>query len=374
MPETKRTVKVRMGNILESSAQTLVNTVNCVGIMGKGIALEFKKNFPDMYRDYLRRCEAGDVRLGRPYLYKRATEPWILNFPTKDHWRAVSRLSDIVEGLRYLEQHYKNWGITSLAVPPLGCGYGQLEWRVVGPTLYRHLSSLKVPVELYAPHGTPADQLQMQFLSESGVRGGEVPAVRIRPSWVALIDILNRIEQEPYHWPVGRTIFQKIVYFATAQGLPTGIEHRQGSYGPFSESVKPLITALVNNGLLQEDRLGRMFHLKPGPTFLDAKRGFTRELSKWDVLLSKVADLFLRMPTNEAEIAATVFFAANRLASAEVPTERDVLDEVKRWKQRRRPPLRDEDIARTIRNLNLLSWVHLRPSPNLPVPVDMSFE
>jgi O-acetyl-ADP-ribose deacetylase (regulator of RNase III)/uncharacterized protein YwgA len=373
MPNTKQKVKVRVGDIFESHAQTLVNTVNCVGIMGKGVALEFKNRFPQMFQDYVRACERGEIQLGKPYLYKRTIEPWILNFPTKDHWRGVSRLSDIIAGLNFITQHYKQWGVTSLAVPPLGCGQGQLEWRVVGPTLFRHLSALEIPVELYAPHGTPADQLDLGFLNRAH-KPTNAPEVKIQPSWVALVDIVARIEHEPYHWPVGRTIFQKIVYFATSLGLPTGIQHRQGSYGPFAESLKPLISKLVNNGLLEEHSLGKMFRIKPGPTFNDAKQSFAGELSKWDPILTKVADLFLRMHTNQAELAATVFFAANKIATAEAPSEADVLEEVKRWKQRRRPPLQEEDIARTIRNLNLLSWLHLRPSKELPVPPDMAFE
>src|SRR5206468_3390836 len=104
----------------ESKAQTLVNTVNTVGVMGKGVALEFKKRFPEMYADYSRRCARHEVELGRPYLFKQLVGPWILNFPTKDHWRSLSKLTDIIEGLEYLHDHYKQWGITSLAVPPLG--------------------------------------------------------------------------------------------------------------------------------------------------------------------------------------------------------------------------------------------------------------
>ena len=132
-------VKVLIGDIFRSNAQTLVNTVNTVGVMGKGIALGFRKHFPEMYEDYLRRCQKHEVRLGQPYIYRRTVPPNIINFPTKDHWRSVSRLSDIVEGLEYLKAHFKKWDVTSLAAPPLGCGEGQLEWRVVGKTLYRHL-------------------------------------------------------------------------------------------------------------------------------------------------------------------------------------------------------------------------------------------
>src|SRR3989338_3378642 len=102
-------IKVLIGDIFKSKVQTIVNTVNCVGVMGKGLALEFKKQFPEMYADYLTRCERGEVKLGVPYLYKGST-PWILNFPTKDHWRSVARLDDIVRGLQFLNRNYKALG------------------------------------------------------------------------------------------------------------------------------------------------------------------------------------------------------------------------------------------------------------------------
>src|SRR5437588_87194 len=114
-------VKVTIGDILQSNAQTLVNTVNCVGVMGKGIALQFRKRFPDMYEDYLRRCKANQVKLGMPYLYRRLVPPWIINFPTKYHWRSLSSLDAIVHGMQHLAEQYQEWGVTSLAVPPLGC-------------------------------------------------------------------------------------------------------------------------------------------------------------------------------------------------------------------------------------------------------------
>ena len=145
--------KVLIGNLFETNAQTLVNTVNCVGVMGKGIALEFKQRFPEMYKDYVERCNRKQVRLGEPYIFRSLFPPHIINFPTKDHWRSVSRLSDIVRGLAYLEEHYLDWGVTSLAVPPLGCGSGGLEWKIVGPTLARYLQQLDVPVYLFAPLG-----------------------------------------------------------------------------------------------------------------------------------------------------------------------------------------------------------------------------
>ena len=244
------TVRTLVGNLFDSSAQTLVNTVNTVGVMGKGIALEFRKRFPEMHRRYLARCAAGKVLLGQPYLFKSLLPPWILNFPTKEHWRSVSRVADIVRGLEYLEKNYKAWGITSLAIPPLGCGLGQLEWRVVGPTLFRHLSRLDIPVELFAPHGTPVEQLDPLFLGRVAptVATNAAQQTRIDAASVALAEILARIAREPYHRPVGRTIFQKIAYFATEEGIPTAstsLRRATGHSRPASSPYSPGSSTMV---------------------------------------------------------------------------------------------------------------------------------
>lgn len=367
-------VRVLLDDLFMSKAQTLVNTVNCVGVMGKGIALEFRKRFPDMYEDYVARCRRREVRLGQPYVFRRLVPPWILNFPTKDDWRSVSRLSDIIAGIDCLERHHQQWGITSLAMPPLGCGQGQLEWRVVGRVLYQRLGRLKIPVELYAPQGTPAEEIGEAFLADvsSAPAGDRRPTngSRIEPAWVALVEILARIVREPYHWPVGRTTFQKIAYFATEEGLPTGLRYQRGSYGPFAPDLRRLITKLVNNGLLREQRLGQMFSVLPGVTYDDAVHSYTRELASWELIIERVADLFLRMRTQQTELAATVRYAARTLAAEtkDSQSEQDVLDAVRRWKQKRRPPLEDKEIGQTIRSLNLLGWVKARPSGTLPLP------
>jgi O-acetyl-ADP-ribose deacetylase (regulator of RNase III)/uncharacterized protein YwgA len=362
-------VKVLTGNLFDSEAQTLVNTVNCVGVMGKGIALEFKKHFPDMFKDYVAKCNAGTVKLGKPYLYKRLLPPWILNFPTKDHWRSMAKLDDIVHGLEYLLQHYKEWGIESLAVPPLGCGQGQLEWRIVGPTLYRYLKPMNIPVELYAPYGTPHEELLPEYL-ERGAQVSMPEPEWIEPAWVALVEIVDRIERQPYHPPVGRVSFQKIAYVATEEGLPTGLEFRKGSFGPYSRELKPLTTRLLNNGLIAERRLGRMFAVQVGPTFQDAKKAYLREVGQWDPIIERTTDLFMRMNTAKAEIAATILFVVKSLekSKSEKPTEREVLEAVMNWKQRRRPSLNEEEVALSIRNLAALGRLNVKASPDLPLP------
>lgn len=370
-------VTLRVGDIFQSEAQTLVNTVNCVGVMGKGIALEFKRRFPAMFSDYEAQCRQGLVQLGRPYLYRPVVPPWILNFPTKDHWRSVSRVADIVAGLEYLLGQYKGWGIESIAVPPLGCGQGQLEWGIVGPTLFEYLSRMSIPVELYAPWDAPEEQLHPEYLSRRHTAGtvpvGALTGHNRASAWVAIVEILRRIGEEQYHWPVGRVRFQKIAYVATIEGLPTGIDFRRGSYGPFSEDLKGVHTWLINNGLVTETRQGRMLEVRPGPAFKAAAQQHRTHLDTWEPLIGKVSDLFMRVSTDGAEAVATVLFAARELAQGREtgrPSECEVLAAVMDWKQRRRPPLEETQIAATIRELGARDWLSVEPCAALPLPTE----
>jgi O-acetyl-ADP-ribose deacetylase (regulator of RNase III) len=139
------------GNLFDSAAQVLTNTVNCVGVMGKGIALEFKGRYPAMFTEYRSRCERGEVRPGQPYLWED-DRVQILNFPTKRDWRESSRLEDIDQGLQYLVRHYQDMGIQSIALPPLGCGNGGLRWNDVRSLIETHLGALEdLDVYVYEP-------------------------------------------------------------------------------------------------------------------------------------------------------------------------------------------------------------------------------
>ncbi len=122
-------IEFRQGNLLEADADGLVNTVNCVGVMGKGIALQFKQAFPENLREYELACRRGDVQLGDMFVVRlgHLTCPrYIINFPTKNHWKARSRLDDIRRGLAALVAVVRDLGIESIAIPPLGCGNGGL--------------------------------------------------------------------------------------------------------------------------------------------------------------------------------------------------------------------------------------------------------
>ena len=140
------------GDMFQSKAQTLVNAVNCVGVMGKGIALEFKNRFPEMHQDYVHRCDLKKVKLGEPYIFKGSPLPYIINFPTKDHWKSSSRIQDIERGLEYLLTHYKEWEVTSLAVPALGCGNGGLEWSAIEPLIFKYVKLMNISAHVYAPY------------------------------------------------------------------------------------------------------------------------------------------------------------------------------------------------------------------------------
>jgi O-acetyl-ADP-ribose deacetylase (regulator of RNase III)/uncharacterized protein YwgA len=371
------TVTVRKGDLFESDAQTLVNTVNTVGVMGKGIALGFKQRFPEMFADYQARCERGEVSLGRPYLYAPVVPPWIVNFPTKAHWRAQSRLSDVEEGLRYLAAHVQEWGVESLAVPPLGCGEGGLEWRVVGPTLYEHLSGLGIPVTLYAPFNAPQSELQIEYLADQlgQIGRADAPASRVPPASVALVEVLARLHANPYQPPIGRIFFQKLAYFATERGLPTGLSFEPKSFGPFSRDLKRLTNRLINNGLVDEESQGNRIAVNVGNTYASARDAYVDDLATYEPTVNALVDLFSRMTSRKAELAATIHYAAKQLwlANDRQPvSEMDVLASVRDWKARRQPQFTEAEMASTIRNLGLLGWMSVKPSPELPVADDVA--
>src|SRR5215813_9310019 len=145
-------IEYRAGDILETDAEALVNTVNCVGIMGRGIALQFKNAYPENFRVYEAACDRGEVQPGRMFVFetRQMTNPkYIINFPTKRHWRGKSRIEDIEAGLKALQHEIQKRGIRSIALPALGSGLGGLDWRDVRPRIDEALSDLDVQVIVF---------------------------------------------------------------------------------------------------------------------------------------------------------------------------------------------------------------------------------
>ncbi len=179
------------GNLFESPAQVLVNTVNTVGVMGKGIALEFKQIYPDMFEEYRKLCEQRKLRIGTLHLF-RTPHKWVLNFPTKEHWRQPSRVEYIEAGLRTFVRIYAEAGINSVAFPPLGCGNGQLDFESqVRPLLEKYLNPLPIAVFVYP--GKPAPQ-PAEHADVKGIREwlrSEPQSLPFEEAWSDIVELLE---------------------------------------------------------------------------------------------------------------------------------------------------------------------------------------
>ena len=153
------------GNIFDSGYDAIVNTVNCDGVMGKGLALEFKYRFPEMFKEYETLCKAGKIKPGILHFWKEST-PKIVNFPTKDHWKDPSKMEYIEKGLLYFVDNYRKWALNSIAFPRLGSSFGGLEWEKVRERMYLHLSTLcNLDIMIYEFDSNAKDLLFERFLA-----------------------------------------------------------------------------------------------------------------------------------------------------------------------------------------------------------------
>ncbi len=226
-------INFTQGNLLKAPVEALVNTVNTVGVMGKGIALQFSRAYPDMYEQYVDACKAGRVRMGYMHVYDTgglADGPrYIINFPTKSHWRANSKLSDIREGLEDLTALVRRLGIQSIAVPPLGCGHGGLDWTEVRPMIVRAFEQLPgVDVRIYEPQGAPPAEDMPQRTSK--------PSLTIaRAVLLKLIDRYKKGLIEPF---VTLLEVQKLMYFMQEAGEPLKLKFVAERYGPYAANLR----------------------------------------------------------------------------------------------------------------------------------------
>lgn len=230
------------GNLLDADVDALVNTVNTVGVMGKGLALQFKRAFPEMFNAYSAAAKRGDLALGRMHVWPVARlggPRYIINFPTKGHWRSGSKLIDIERGLDDLARVIGELGISSIALPPLGCGNGGLEWDVVEPLIRSKLAALAdVDVLLYPPTGAPP-------AAEMRSAG---PAPEVTRGRAALIETLGRYA--PYALGGASLIeVQKLMYFLQAAGEPLNLRFTAGHYGPYADSLRQVLQLLEGHYL-----------------------------------------------------------------------------------------------------------------------------
>jgi O-acetyl-ADP-ribose deacetylase (regulator of RNase III) len=231
-------IEYRTGDILATDAEALVNTVNCVGFMGRGIALQFKKAWPDNFKAYAAACQRQEVQPGRMFVFEtgRLTNPrLIVNFPTKRHWRGKSRIEDIDAGLAALGVEIRQRGIRSIAIPPLGAGLGGLDWNEVRAHIEHALGDLdQVKVILFEPHGTPA--------VGQVVRKGKAPAMT--PGRAALVGLMDRYLAGLLDPFVSLLEVHKLMYFMQEAGEPLRLRFAKGPFGPYAENLRHVLHAI----------------------------------------------------------------------------------------------------------------------------------
>lgn len=239
MPITRGT-----GNLLTQDVDALVNTVNTEGIMGKGIALQFKKAWPAMFKDYEAACKRGEVTPGRMHVWETGslTGPrYIINFPTKRHWRSRSKLTDIETGLQDLTRVISELSITSIAIPPLGCGNGGLDWREVEPRMLRALKPVAGTVDLriFAPTGAPsaADQPNRE------------PVPKLTAARAALLALMREYEQVTFE-PPALVEVQKLAYFLQANGEALRLDFGAAVYGPYADGLRKSLRAMEGHFII----------------------------------------------------------------------------------------------------------------------------
>jgi O-acetyl-ADP-ribose deacetylase (regulator of RNase III) len=228
-------IERRKGDLLTADAEALVNTVNTVGVMGKGVALQFKRAFPGNYDAYRRACEAEQVEPGRMFVYEpgQLTGPrLIVNFPTKRHWKAKARIEDIESGLTDLVRVLTRFKIESVAIPPLGCGNGGLRWADVRPLIEASLAGVDTRVLLYGPGPAPPVE---------GRKPAKTPRMtRVR---AALLAVFGAYRMDP-SVTLTRLVAQKLAYLLQVDGEPLLLEFEKGEYGPYADKLKYVLKDL----------------------------------------------------------------------------------------------------------------------------------
>lgn len=231
-------IEYKYGDILQDGSEALVNTVNCVGIMGRGIALQFKNAFPDNFKVYVAACKNEEVQPGRMLVFetKKLTNPrFIINFPTKRHWRGKSRIEDIESGLIALVETIRQNNIRSIAIPPLGSGLGGLDWTVVKPLIEASLHPLTdVHAVLYLPQGAPE--------TDRMIHNRTVP--NMTPGRAALVELMNRYLAGLLDPFVTLLEVHKLLYLLQEAGEPLRLKFQKGPYGPYAENLRHVLNAI----------------------------------------------------------------------------------------------------------------------------------
>ena len=323
-------IRFKMGDILAEDAEALVNTVNCVGIMGRGIALQFRKAFPGNFEAYAEACKRGEVRPGRMFVFEtgQLTNPrYIVNFPTKRHWRGKSRIEDIDAGLNALAEAIRKHDIRSVAVPPLGSGLGGLEWRDVRRRIEETLCGFNdLRIVVFEPTGVP----------EAGAMMRNREAPKMTPGRAALIGLMDRYLRGLLDPFVTLLEVHKLMYFMQVAGEPLKLRYTKAPYGPYAENLRHVLNEVegyfISGYADGDDAPDKPLELVPGAiedadTFL-GHHGETRER------FERVTDLVAGFESAFGlELLATVHWVLDREAAESTD---DFVARTHAWNERKK--------------------------------------
>ncbi len=323
-------IEFRSGDIFQDKVEALVNTVNCEGVMGRGIALQFKKKFPDNFRAYAAACSRGEVRPGRMFVYpteQLLSPKYIINFPTKRQWRNKSKIEDIEVGLHALVDLIIQTDIHSIAIPPLGSGLGGLDWSDVKKRIESALKPLSdVHVVVYEPNGAPK--------SDVLVKVDKVP--KMTPGRAALIELISSYRDGHLDPFISLLEIHKLMYFLQEGGEPLRLHYVKGPYGPYAENLRHTLNAieghLINGYADGGDAPDKLIELKDG-----AATRAKEYLANNDDTYMRVDKVTKLMDGFESpigvELLATVHWVVKYEAAS---TLKDTIAAVHRWNQRKR--------------------------------------
>lgn len=342
-------VEIVKGNLLQADAEALVNTVNCVGFMGKGIALQFKQAYPDNFRVYRSACEKKEVVPGRMLVVPTGTcvgPRLVINFPTKRHYRHPSRLEDIHAGLAALVEEVRQRGIKSIAVPPLGCGNGGLDWEVVRPLIVQAFDELPgVRVLLYEPAGAPDSRA--------------MPVKTRVPSWTRARALFVRL-MEQYRLPdyrLSRLEVQKLAYFLQVAGEPLRLRFVAHKYGPYAENLNHVLQLIEGHFIRGYGDRSRESSITLMPGAADQARRFLAEDAEGSQRLAEVAQLIEGFETPYGmELLASAHWVAAEDPSAPHDVQQTI-EGVQSWSQRKKARFRPEHIRTGYERLAEQGWL-----------------
>lgn len=347
-------VQIVTGNLLEAKTEALVNTVNTVGVMGKGIALQFRRAFEDNYKAYVKACEKGQVRIGEMFVYDYgalAQPPrYIINFPTKEHWRGSSSLEFIRAGLEDLVRVIREYQIRSVAVPALGCSNGGLEWNDVRPLIEGALVGLEgVDVLLFAPYaGTEVLPLKAS---------GKVPGLTVARA--ALLKMMSIYEV--FGNSLGRLEAQKLAYLLQAAGVEEfKLRFEAAQFGPFAEPLNKLLLMLDGHYLEGYGDRSRPSHMYVRPEVLEPIDDYLSQFKHVNESILKVSRLIAGFESPYGmELIASLHWLAIKNGDQNFET---ALGHLREWNSRKAATFDLADAQLAWSRLSQNGWVVERPS------------